>query len=211
MKKYTVSIPAPCKASMQNMTPVIGGKFCSSCQKQVVDFTNMTDQQMVDYFKRHDHVCGSFLPSQLNRELIVPSTRRWVPAAFLAGMLALIAPASGQAQFKITGKVIEASDNTPIPFASVYLLDQHGKPMKIGAVSKEDGSFSFEVPAEFEKGVRLQVSFVGYEIKTIRISGKKLKAQQPVNCTLKMNMMVLGGVAFEERTAWQRLKSRFFG
>lgn len=210
MKKYTVSIATPCKASMQNMTPMIGGRFCNSCQQQVVDFTNMSDQQIIDYLKKHNHVCGSLLPSQLNRELVERPKRRWVPAALLAGMLALVLPEIGKGQHKITGTVIAASGHTPIQGAMVYLLDQHGKPMKTGTTSKEDGSFSLEVPVDFDKGVRLQVSLIGYEKTTIRISGRKLKANKQVECTLKMNEIILGGLGFEVTTGWQRWKNRFF-
>lgn len=210
MKKYTVSIATPCKASMQNMTPVIGGRFCNSCQKQVVDFSNLSDQQIIDYLKTHDHVCGSFLPSQLNRGLVEQPRRRWLPAALLAGMLALVLPETGKAQQQIKGIVVNTSGHIPIPGATVYLLDKHGNPMKTATMSKEDGSFTLEIPAGFDRGVKLQVSLLGFEKTTIHISGRKLKANKPVECKLKMDEIILGGLGFEMTTGWQRLKNRFF-
>lgn len=68
MKKgITISIPTPCHESWQEMTPVEKGRFCSSCQKAVTDFTVMNDQQIIDFIKKHpgSH-CGRFLPDQLN-------------------------------------------------------------------------------------------------------------------------------------------------
>jgi hypothetical protein len=47
------------------------GRHCQSCQKIVVDFTTMTDQQVLNYLaKAGPHICGRLAPDQINRSLI---------------------------------------------------------------------------------------------------------------------------------------------
>ncbi|AUD06547.1 carboxypeptidase-like regulatory domain-containing protein [Spirosoma pollinicola] len=62
------------------------GRFCDRCQKTVIDFTSMSDQQIVAYFATAEqHVCGRFTANQLNRNLVsTPTsptnsiTQRWL-------------------------------------------------------------------------------------------------------------------------------------
>ena len=50
------------------MLPEEKGRFCGSCAKTVVDFSQMSDQQVIDYLARAgQHVCGRFATDQLER------------------------------------------------------------------------------------------------------------------------------------------------
>ena len=51
------------------MTPESTGRFCGSCEKSVVDFTQMSDFSIVNYLENHKHekVCGRFTKPQLDR------------------------------------------------------------------------------------------------------------------------------------------------
>jgi hypothetical protein len=59
------------------MSPVEKGRFCSSCQKQVVDFSRMSDREVAMFFKKPStgSVCGKFMGDQLNREIDIPTKR----------------------------------------------------------------------------------------------------------------------------------------
>ena len=71
MKKIQISIPTPCHQSWAEMTPTEKGKFCAMCQKNVVDFTNMSDAEVVTYLSAaKGNVCGRYQVSQLDRELV---------------------------------------------------------------------------------------------------------------------------------------------
>jgi len=64
-------IPQPCHEDWNTMTPVDKGKFCGSCNKQVVDFSLMSDQQVLNYFSTATgKTCGRFAEDQLQRELV---------------------------------------------------------------------------------------------------------------------------------------------
>ncbi len=81
-KPIQISIPKPCHENWENMTPMEKGRFCVSCQKQVHDFTNSSDREIAKAFKDNKNICGLFLNSQLNRELVTPKERKsfWIAA-----------------------------------------------------------------------------------------------------------------------------------
>ena len=65
-RKYKITIPKPCHENWNKMTPNDNGRFCGSCSKNVVDFTNMMPDEIQMYFQQHSNVCGRFKNSQLN-------------------------------------------------------------------------------------------------------------------------------------------------
>lgn len=74
MQKLQLSIPEPCHENWQQMTPTDQGRFCNACAKEVVDFSMMTDTEVLNYFTTltHEKVCGRALPSQLDRTIFRP-------------------------------------------------------------------------------------------------------------------------------------------
>lgn len=64
-------IPQPCQENWQAMTPAGQGKFCGSCQKTVIDFSLMSDEEVKNYLLEHrnEHTCGRFRTSQVGRPL----------------------------------------------------------------------------------------------------------------------------------------------
>jgi hypothetical protein len=51
------------------MMPQNQGRFCTSCQLVVTDFTKMDDQEIINYFRTHqkEKICGHFRSDQLTR------------------------------------------------------------------------------------------------------------------------------------------------
>ena len=63
-----LNIPEPCHENWQQMTPNEQGRHCMSCQKTVVDFTLLSDQEILDHISRAStSVCGRFNHDQLNK------------------------------------------------------------------------------------------------------------------------------------------------
>jgi len=76
VKKLQLDVPIPCHENWENMTPVEKGRFCSSCQKQVIDFSRMSDREIALIFKKQSGtVCGRFMGDQLNRDIDIPRKR----------------------------------------------------------------------------------------------------------------------------------------
>jgi hypothetical protein len=98
--KISLTIPTPCHENWDNMTPVEKGRFCGSCQTQVVDFSNMTDLELVQFFKKPStgSVCGRFMTGQLHREIEISKKRTpWLRYFFQMALPALfISKTSGQ-------------------------------------------------------------------------------------------------------------------
>jgi len=76
-KKIQLSIPKPCHEDWNAMTPVEKGKFCGSCQKQVIDFSTMSDRQVAEFFKKPStgSVCKRVMTGQLDRDIEIPKKR----------------------------------------------------------------------------------------------------------------------------------------
>jgi hypothetical protein len=66
---YALHIPKPCHQGWHNMQPNDGGRYCSHCSKTVVDFTQMSDAAIQQYFvqQQGQGVCGRFNNTQLQR------------------------------------------------------------------------------------------------------------------------------------------------
>lgn len=96
-----INIPQPCDADWQQMIPDSDGRYCSHCQKRVIDFTSWSDEQLYRFFAtKTKNVCGSFYESQINRPiaLLAQPQSRFYRMAMTLG-LTLIFTNSG----KVTG------------------------------------------------------------------------------------------------------------
>lgn len=107
-KKLQLSIPKPCHENWDAMTPVQQGKFCGSCQKQVVDFSDMSDRQVAEFFKKPStgSVCGRFMTDQLERDIAIPKKRiPWFKYFFQFALPAFLVSIKASAH-KTQGKII---------------------------------------------------------------------------------------------------------
>ena len=100
-----LQIPEPCQENWEKMSPSEQGRFCSACCKQVVDFSNMTDPEILRYMSTAtDALCGRAATNQLNRNLVLPAEPRawwlryWMGIA--ASMLMMTGKASAQVKLK---------------------------------------------------------------------------------------------------------------
>lgn len=98
------------------MDPKTGGRFCNNCQKQVIDFTNKSDEDLRRIVAENDaSVCGRFRKSQIGEPLAIPEKRIGLSgffkkAAATAATLAIMQTAA-QAANPPTKPRIEISDN----------------------------------------------------------------------------------------------------
>jgi CarboxypepD_reg-like domain len=78
--KFQLNIPSPCHEKWEEFKPTSSGGFCGSCQKNVIDFSNMSESVLMAYFRdlpaQEKHLCGRFREDQLQKEYDVQS---WFP------------------------------------------------------------------------------------------------------------------------------------
>ncbi len=111
-KQIQLNIPMPCHEDWDAMDNTAKGKFCGSCQKHVIDFTNMSDRQLAEFFKKPStgNVCGRFMGDQLDRAIDIPKKRiPWLKYFFTIAIPAFFASkAAGQQLHK------KASSSSPL-------------------------------------------------------------------------------------------------
>lgn len=71
-KTMKIKIEKPCHEDWSTMTSEAQGKFCNACEKSVVDFSIMSDAQILNYFSqpKSQKVCGRFNADQVDRALV---------------------------------------------------------------------------------------------------------------------------------------------
>ena len=217
-KKFQLQIPAPCHENWDNMTPVDIGRFCGSCQKSVVDFTGMSDTQLVNFFKKPStgSVCGRFYNDQLNRDFIIPGKRLpWIKYLLQIAIPAFLftSKARSQTEPKLMGDTtyVEQAkghatcsampDTTWRKKITGKIRDKNGFPIpnasvvikgtKRGVAANENGQFSIN-PFLAGSTATLVFSSVGFETKEITID---TSAKETV-CNMEMSEVYLGYVGF---------------
>src|SRR6185295_12964002 len=116
-KKLQLQIPTPCHENWENMTPTEKGRFCASCQKQVVDFSNKSDRDIAMFFKKPStgSVCGRFMEDQLNRDFEMPKKRiPWLKYFFQFLIPAFFISYRATAQGKV--KIVSNTTTQPTKF-----------------------------------------------------------------------------------------------
>lgn len=133
-KKIQLNIPKPCHEDWDAMTPVDKGRFCGSCQKQVVDFSNMSDRQVAEFFKKPStgSVCGRFMTDQLGRDIQIPKKRiPWFKYFFTIALPAFVVSLKSTASYNKGRASISnlVADTTRKPvYKETKLLGQVAKP-----------------------------------------------------------------------------------
>jgi len=187
-----ISIANPCTQNWDKMQPDHSGKFCGSCQKTVVDFTQLSNPEILQVLSSSQKVCGRSTHVQLmvlNQE-IVPQQRSslfsWNKLSLAAAFMAALPFVHVQAQVKpvveqhpvILGKVLVAKDSV-VTYKTITgcITSKDDKGTLPGATikikgtsltcsSKVDGTFSIQVPAN--KKLTLVVMYVGFKTQEIK-------------------------------------------
>ncbi len=202
-----LSIPSPCGKDWNKMTPVDKGRFCSHCQKSVVDFTSWTDKDLYQYIdnNRDQDICGRVRASQLNRDIIYPEQRptKFYRIAVGLGLVLLFSQApdilalpraplivqtdviesnENKTQSKsdsiiITGQVLDKEEN-PIAGATVRL---HRKRKHFEECETEaNGIFTFKMSAKRYSKAILNVKYLDYAEIYEMIDLKNLKSSYQI-------------------------------
>lgn len=102
MPNYILSIPEPCGQNWNDMTPNKNGRHCLECNKIVVDFTHMNNEEIVRYLLKNEGACGRIKAKSLEIpiQLIAPFRNiqyKWpaIAAMLITGMF-LVSPIYAQ-------------------------------------------------------------------------------------------------------------------
>lgn len=210
-----ICIPNPCTQNWGDMDIADKGRFCQSCQKNVTDFTKLSNEQILASLTLSGNTCGRITATQLkilNASIITPepsrfSWRKFSIAAVVVSVLSLfraeakvITPKVAQYQnfsFNKTeaGNAVIDDQRT----VTGKVVDENNEPLpgatirikgtQQGAITAVDGSFSIKVPVG--KKVKLQIVYIGYESMEIKV---RPRDDSKLSLKLKMSSVMLGGM-----------------
>lgn len=99
--QYSFQIPTPCSENWDEMTPAEMGKFCAHCQKTVIDFSEMTDNEVATFLHLHqnENICGNIEKSQTQKNYAFIESRITISPVkrYVMAMLAALMSASPNA------------------------------------------------------------------------------------------------------------------
>jgi hypothetical protein len=103
-KNIQINVEDPCHQDWAKMAPEEKGRFCCSCSKTVVDFSPMSDRELLSSLANAGaHVCGRFTADQLNRNLMpLPVKRSGWWGAWNVVLMGLLLSSRAEAQTKPT-------------------------------------------------------------------------------------------------------------
>jgi len=205
------SVPTPCPKAWAAMTPTADGRFCGSCQHEVIDFSRMSEAEVTAWLTRPNasNVCGFFRAGQFASVVPTPQPRwrRWlVTALALLGLEPVLvacqstapkntstAGATEQAdshvtapegQVTIRGRVLDDSTGLAVGGAEIFIGDT-----PYGAVTDEQGNFSFTMQQQWEgvqnSTVSLRVQGSPFVFKQQVVSMKVSLASEPLTVRLQ--------------------------
>jgi len=226
-----ISIKNPCNENWDKMAPVgFNQRHCANCEKNVVDFTHMTDREVHRFIRQNNgKICGRWRPNQLDRPIIEhPRKAGWWQIAASTGALLLastglqaqrssmapcsMAATSAYAQTIETEKKTEQGNNQ-VPSIKVFgnVFDQEGNLLigatvvlgdgKTGTLTDLDGYYEIEVP---KRGAKLTVSFIGYGTQEAVV-----ETPLPGERSLGMNFVLDAGI--ELQTVEVKADQTYFG
>ena len=228
--KYTITIPKPCHEKWDLMTPTEKGKFCGSCQKEVMDFTNISNFQLASILDKGGNVCGRFRENQLNKQISSPRSthlHRTGLAFGIGSLLSLCNPAHSQEQTTAIENVSAIGEPLAITKIETQKLfgtvtDQDGLPLPgvnitiektdIGTQTDFDGNFEIQLPNQFEKEQRLKFEYVGQKTQILTINEFKnigLIRMEDDTEALEEVVIIAGYVVVKKKGLFSRIKNLF--
>jgi hypothetical protein len=175
----TLQLNTPCDEHWNDMEPTGEGRFCNKCQKPVINFVDLSDQQILQYFLEHPFpVCGRMLTTQRDHQFIhsTPTINRNLSpvTATLLTLATITTEVAHPAPLRINRPPVQQpliSQSPAKPADSILISgtvkDQHGVPIENAEIifdeykllSDQNGSFQFSLPSGFNKTAVIQFSY----------------------------------------------------
>lgn len=189
MKPQTIkiNIENPCHENWDEMLQEEKGKFCLACQKTVVDFSKMSNEEIINFLNNtNDKVCGRIAKSQLNTPISnhrynkTPFFNKYVAGFIMAlgfytpahsqeskdpleahqtlGEIAVKQSVPSDKKLIINGRVIDSKTKKPIANAWVTVNGAD-----ITTSTDKNGNYSVSIPARFQNdALTLTITYSGY-------------------------------------------------
>lgn len=230
-------VPDPCHEAWDRMHPQERGRHCASCDKLVVDFSAMSDQQVIDYLAHTKHACGRFSIHQLQRPLVTDSVkarRSWFPSLVISSLfsaLSMVTYSQSADQPVLNTELShqakeDSGESTDAPTQSVVThiegtvvdketgeplvgvpLALHGYTPLTGTLTDVDGRFRLEIPASFD-GETIVLRTHYIGYEFKAVEVPRSSSTPVITIHLEQQVMALmGAVVVVHQTPMQRVKN----
>lgn len=229
-----IKVKNPCEVKWESLNGAGDLRMCQFCSKNVVDFTDKTEKEIIDYvLGQKGVVCGrltkpnSISKSFLNirrpliRASILLALGINLPKAsiavekqmFSSSIFAVINKKFVQSQLKLEssdstiylrGSVVDVSDSLPLPSVTIEILDT-----QISTATNREGEFELKYTVDKKRKLKgtVVIRFLGYE--TVELSLDRFIGSE-VQIALKPAVTELGGIHISRaQRIWWAIKSPF--
>lgn len=214
--QFNISITSPCDENYDNFTPTSKGGFCSTCTKEVIDFTAMNSDDIATFFSTQSakNTCGRFKSSQL-KTYEVPLQKRSYKSMITTlamAVLGLFAFQKAEAQnTNNSGKTVINTQSTyqektitvkgtvkengmPLPGVDIYLAGT-----AVGTTTDFEGNFKF--PQKLKKGDVLVFNYVGFKTQKVTVD----TTIDPMHVALDLNLKELDEIVIVGKVATKKV------
>jgi len=182
-----LQIKEPCEESWNDMISEEKGNFCTTCEKTVIDFTNLSDKEIYLFFQKNTgKVCGKFNSDQLDRNLNEPISKNIfsLQKSFFSLMILLglnheteaqslqknAKPASSQKitknkslknnlkEITVFGEVLDEKNGRKLPFVNIWV-----NAYNLGTITDENGEFRLKLNVkDWCAPIKITFNSIGY-------------------------------------------------
>lgn len=230
---FSLSIPKPCHEKWSDFIPSDGGGYCTSCSKVVIDFTTMTDEEILNFIKnKPTHACGRFRSRQLGTYQLTTAScvkpgLKLLRAGIVSLLLVLIGkPTSAQvaaispsqvemrAHDYVLGKVAYHDSEERTTITGIVRdgdMDMAAPGVNVlvkgstrGTTTDIDGRFQISV----EEGDVLVFSFIGYDTQEYKVPQNFNRMPELVitlTSSITMGELAINGIYTEPESAAKKL------
>ncbi len=228
MKDYIIKIAKPCAEDWYKMTQAEKGRFCAVCEKEVVDFSSSTREEVIQHLNQSKNVCGRVPTAFLTQnEKNYPSGLRLNGIVATAiNLLVLTTVTTATAQKKTEKKqqpeIVAISNETFMGdvgvirvlepetriISGVVINAKEGYPLANTSITISnndievktgiDGKFSMEIPVDSEK-IILHISHA--DMNDTDIVVEELKTYYRIMMQEQEHILA-GGITIKRKKKW---------
>lgn len=206
-----IEVKSPCKENFNDFTPTKKGGFCQTCDKEVIDFTRMNTDEIIEFFRTNQskNTCGRFKSKHLNSTLSGNlKAKKGILKRLSFTLIAMFSLSKIEAQVTQKLNMFSSSSNSkmlasinentiyvqgnvndgelPLPGVNVLLADT-----LIGTTTDFDGNFTF--PKKLKKGDILVFSYFGMNSKKIEVTKESNELNISLDINLELDEVIIVG------------------
>lgn len=230
---FILKVNSPCTEDWNKMSKTERGRFCSHCTKEVINFSELTDEEIFKIINNSSaKLCGRLSEDQLDRTISIKSKRynfsfsKFFAGLFLLGLTKTNEGFGKQVKNKIiaiqsakiekSGYIEDLARDTSLKKVIGNVLDSETKEglsgvlimirgTNVGVVTNTNGNFNLNIPDHLSNSpIHLIITSVGYSKQEFAINKNSLNTTKEYLIT-KTEQILTGEVVVVKKKKWWQL------